>query len=74
LTCKNNEAVATDTTLAHELDPANQPTATCSSPPQPCASYTATLPPTVSMILTIKDQYHVGNTFQVTLTGHPRQT
>jgi prepilin-type N-terminal cleavage/methylation domain-containing protein len=71
LTCNSSGSVLTDTTLAHELDPANQPTASCS--PSSCASYTATLPSTVSMILTIKDQYHVGNTFQVTLTGHPRQ-
>jgi hypothetical protein len=72
LTCKNNATVATDTILAHELDPANQPTATC-SPSSSCASYTTTLPATVSMTLTIKDQYHVGSTFAVTLTGHPRQ-
>jgi prepilin-type N-terminal cleavage/methylation domain-containing protein len=71
LTCNSGGSVITDTTIAHELDPANQPTATCS--PLSCASYTATLPATVSMILTIKDQYHVGNTFQVSLTGHPRQ-
>ncbi len=38
-----------------------------------CASYTTTLPATVSLTLTIKDQYHVGSTFAVTLTGHPRQ-
>jgi prepilin-type N-terminal cleavage/methylation domain-containing protein len=71
LTCLNNATVLTDTVLAHELDPANQPTAACS--PSPCASYTTTLPATVSTILTIKDQYHVGSTFTVTLTGHPRQ-
>jgi prepilin-type N-terminal cleavage/methylation domain-containing protein len=72
LTCKNNATVVTDTLLAHELDPANPPTTSCSPTPS-CASYTTTLPATVLMILTIKDQYHVGNTFQVTLTGHPRQ-
>jgi prepilin-type N-terminal cleavage/methylation domain-containing protein len=72
LTCKNNATVATDTLLAHELDPGNQPTASCLPSPS-CASYTTTLPSTVSMILTIRDQYHVGSTFTVTLTGHPRQ-
>ncbi|MDT5323644.1 MAG: hypothetical protein QOF25_796 [Mycobacterium sp.] len=71
LTCKNDATVTSDTVLAHELDPANQATASCS--PSPCASYTTTLPRTVSMILTIKDQYHVGGPFTVTLTGHPRQ-
>jgi prepilin-type N-terminal cleavage/methylation domain-containing protein len=70
LTCKNNATVTTDTLLAHELDPANQPTTSCSSA---CGFGMSTLPPTVSLTLTIKDQYHVGSTFAVTLTGHPRQ-
>jgi prepilin-type N-terminal cleavage/methylation domain-containing protein len=73
--CGGSAAVVTDVTIADDLV-APMPSVSCTNPAGVAMSCTgSTLPASVSVVLTIKDPDSGSDTpYEVTLTGHRRQT